>query len=411
MSEERVEGRGVRAWINARFPLRRIWQEHAANYYVPKNLNFWYLFGIFSTIVLINMIITGIWLAMYYTPTNAEAFNSVEHIMRDVKFGWLIRYMHSTGASAFFVVAYLHMYRAIMYGSFKKPRELIWIFGILIYIMLILESGSGYVLPWGQMSYWATKVLTEIYTVIPWVGKSIALWVQGDYNVSGVTLHRFFALHTVAFPIIIILLVLLHVMSLHHVGSNNPDGIEIKNQARDEKGHPIDSIPFHPYYTVKDFMGVIGFLLVFFIVVFFMPTFFGYFLEPTNFVPSNPLITPHHIAPPWYLAPYYAMLRAIPNKLLGVCVTAAAIALLFVLPWLDRSSVKSIRYRGIWTKIALSTFVITFIVLSVLGVMVLTPANVWFSRLFTFLYFLYFVAMPFYTKYEKIKKVPDRVRF
>ncbi len=393
---------GFKEWISTRFPVKELWREHASRYYVPANLNFWYFFGIFSTVVLINQIVTGIWLTMYYTPTSTDAFNSVEHIMRDVKFGWLLRYLHSTGSSAFFVVIYLHMYRAIMYGSFKKPRELVWILGMSLYVLLVLESGSGYVLPWGQMSYWATKVLTEIYTVIPWVGSSIALWVQGDFNVSGVTLHRFFSLHVIAFPLLIVFIVLLHVMALHQVGSNNPDGIEIKKQGR---------IPFHPYYTVKDFMGVVGFLIVFLAIVFFAPTFHGYFLEPTNFEPANPLVTPHHIAPPWYLAPYYAMLRAVPNKLLGVCLAAAAVAFLFAMPWLDRSAVKSIRYRGVWTKVALTAFVVSFIVLSALGTMVLSPANVWLSRIFMLLYFIYFVTMPFYTKYEKTKPIPDRIRY
>lgn len=394
------ESTGLRGWIDARFPMTKVWKEHAAEYLVPKNFNFWYLFGVFSIVVLVNQIVTGIWLTMYYTPTNAAAFNSVEYIMRDVRLGWLLRYMHSTGASAFFIVIYFHMYRAIMYGSFKQPRELVWVLGVVIFVLLLLESGSGYVLPWGQMSYWATKVLTQIYTVIPWIGESIARWVQGDYSVSGVTLHRFYALHVTAFPLLIIFVVFLHVVALHRVGSNNPDGIDKKKE---------NKIPFHPYYTVKDLLGVVGFLIVFFAVVFFEPTMFGYFLEPTNFSPANPLVTPPHIAPPWYLAPYYAILRAIPNKLFGVFCSAAAVALLFILPWLDRSRVRSIRYRGLWTKLGLAVFVISFIFLGALGTMVLSPTNVWLSRLFTVLYFLYFITMPIYTRFEKTKPIPEKV--
>lgn len=398
MSSE--ESTGLKGWIDARFPMTKLWKEHASEYLVPANLNFWYFFGVFSVIVLINQIVTGIWLAMYYTPTDSNAFNSVELIMRDVKFGWLLRYMHSTGASAFFVVVYLHMYRSIMYGSFKKPRELVWVFGVIIFVLLLLESGSGYVLPWGQMSYWATKVLTQIYSAIPWVGKSIVVWVQGDYGVTGVTLHRFYALHVAAFPLLIIFVTVLHVMSLHRVGSNNPDGLEIKKEKK---------IPFHPYYTIKDVMGVVGFLVIFFAVVFFIPTMFGYFLEPTNFLPANPLVTPQHIAPPWYLAAYYSVLRAIPNKLLGVILSSLAVLLLFILPWLDRSRVKSIRYRGIWTKIGLSVFVISFIFLGALGTRILTPTTLWLSRVFTILYFLFFITLPIYSKYEKTKPLPEQV--
>lgn len=395
-------------WIDERFPLSEMWNEHAAKYFVPKNLNFWYFFGVFSGLVLVNQIITGIWLSMYYTPTAAGAFSSVEHIMRDVRFGWLIRYMHSTGASAFFVVVYLHMYRGIMYGSFKAPRELLWIIGMLIYTVLLMESATGYVLPWGQMSFWATKVLVSLFTVIPVVGKGVAVWLQGDFNVSGVTLHRFFAIHAIAFPLIIIFLTWLHIIALHKTGSNNPDGIDIKKNL-DADGNPVDGIPFHPFYTVKDFVGVLVFLIVFFVIVFFAPTFGGYFLEHANFMQANPLVTPAHIAPPWYMAPFYSMLRAVPNKLLGVATAGAAIAILYILPWLDRSKVRSIRYRGIWTKVMLAAFIVSFVVLGVLGVGDLTPTNVFWSRIFTAFYFLFFISMPFWTKYEKTKPVPDRV--
>lgn len=373
-----------------------------------KNLNFWYVFGIFSTLVLVNQIITGIWLSMYYTPTATGAFASVEHIMRDVRFGWLIRYLHSVGASAFFIVVYLHMYRGIMYGSFKAPRELLWIIGMLIYTILLMESATGYVLPWGQMSFWATKVLVSLFTVIPVVGKAIAVWIAGDYSISGVTLHRFFAIHIVAFPLIIIFLVWMHLIALHKVGSNNPDGIDIKKKV-DDKGVPLDSITFHPYYTVKDLLGVVVFLIVFLGAVFFAPTMGGYFLEHANFVPANPLVTPVHIAPPWYMAPFYSMLRAVPNKLLGVSIAAAAVAALYVLPWLDRSPVRSIRYRGIWSKIALTIFVISFMVLGYLGVSALTSTNIILSRIFTSLYFLFFIGMPFWTRHESTKPLPERL--
>lgn len=386
-------------WINDRFPLSETWQKYAANYFVPKNLNFWYLFGVFSLLVLVNQIATGIWLAMYYTPTAGAAFSSVEHIMRDVRYGWLLRYLHAVGASAFFVVVYLHMYRAIMYGSFKAPRELLWIIGMIIYVVLLVESASGYVLPWGQMSYWAIKVLISVFSVIPFVGEKVVIWLQGDYNVSGVTLHRFFSFHVIAIPLVFLFLVFLHIVALHRVGSNNPDGIDLKK---------VDKIPFHPFYTAKDFMGVIVFLLVFLSVVFYAPTMHGYFLEHANFSPANPLVTPLHIAPPWYLAAFYSMLRAVPNKLMGISLGAGAVALLFVLPWLDRSQVRSIRYRGIWSKVALTTFVISFVGLGYLGTGSLTDTNIILSRFLMVLYYLFFITMPFYTRFEKTKKEPER---
>lgn len=399
----------VLRWIDARFPLSDMIQSHASAYFVPKNFNIWYFFGVFSLIVLINQILTGIWLAMYYTPTAKEAFRSVEHVMRDVPFGWLFRYMHSTGASAFFIVVYLHMYRGIMYGSSKKPRELVWLIGMIIFATLVIESVSGYVLPWGQMSYWATKVLVTVFTAIPVVGQDIATWLQGDYNVSGVTLHRFFAFHVVAFPLLLIFLTGLHILALHHVGSNNPDGIDIKKQT-DADGKPLDGIPFHPYYTVKDFMGVVVFLIVFALIVFFAPMMGGYFLEHANFAPSNPLVTPAHIAPPWYMAPFYSMLRAIPNKLLGISIGASAVAILFVLPWLDRSPVRSIRYKGIYSKIALVVLVVSFVGLGYLGTLPLSPTRILASRLLMGGYFLVFLLMPLYTRFEKTKPLPERVR-
>lgn len=376
-------------WINDRFPLQEIWDKHAAKYHAPKNLNFWYLFGVFSFIVLINQIVTGIWLAMVYTPTATDAFSSVEHIMRDVPFGWLLRYMHAVGASAFFIVIYLHMYRGIMYGSFKAPRELLWIIGMFLYVILLVESASGYVLPWGQMSYWAIKVLITVFSVIPFIGKEIVVWLQGDYNVSSVTLHRFFAFHVIAIPLLIIFLVWMHIIALHQVGSNNPTGKD-----------NIEKIPFHPYFTIKDLCGVIAFLFLFFAIVFFAPTMHGYFLENANFAQANPIVTPLHISPPWYLAPYYSILRAIPNKLMGVSLGAGAIVLLFLLPWLDRSKFRSIQFRGKYSKIALTIFVISFIGLGFLGTEPLTDTNIIFSRIFTLLYYLFFLLMPWYTKYE-----------
>lgn len=398
-----------RTWIDARFPLSEWIDKHLTGYYAPKNFNFWYFFGVFSLFVLANQILTGIWLAMYYTPTAADAFASVEFIMRDIQFGWLIRYLHSTGASAFFIVIYLHMYRAIIYGSSKKPRELLWVFGMIIFVLLMMESVSGYALPWGQMSFWAIKVLISVFSVIPVIGKNVVIWLQGGYNVTGVTLHRFFSFHVIAFPLIIIFLVFLHIVALHQVGSNNPDGIEIKDH-KDQYGKPLDGIAFHPYYTVKDFMGLIVFLFVFLSVVFFAPTMHGYFLEYANFAQANPLVTPAHIAPPWYLAPFYSMLRAVPNKLAGVCAAAGALALLFVLPWLDRSPVRSIRYRGIYSKIAICILVISFSGLGLLGVIHLTPTRLNAARILMILFYAVFLLMPFYTCHEKTKVPPKRLR-
>lgn len=374
-------------WINVRFPLQTIWNKHAAKYEVPKNLNFWYFFGVFSLLVLINQIATGIWLAMVYTPTSADAFSSVEHIMRDVPFGWLLRYMHEVGASAFFVVIYLHMYRGIMYGSFKAPRELLWLIGMLLYVVLLVESASGYVLPWGQMSYWAMKVLITVFSVIPFIGKQVVVWLQGDYTISGVTLHRFFAFHVIAIPLLILFLVWMHIIALHQVGSNNPAGVSVKK------------IPFHPYYTIKDLAAVIAFLFIFFAIVFYAPTMGGYFLEHANFLPANPVVTPQHIAPPWYLAPYYSILRAIPNKLMGISLAAGAIVLLFLLPWLDRSRVRSIQQRGIYSKIALTIFVISFVGLGFCGTENLSDINIYFSRIFAAFYYLFFLLMPLYSSY------------
>lgn len=396
------------AWVNDRFPLAKTWNEHVAQYYAPKNFNFWYFFGSLASIVLVNQIITGIWLTMYYTPTAEGAFSSIEYIMRDVNYGWLLRYLHSTGASAFFIIIYLHMFRSILYGSHKSPRELVWLLGMLLYVLLMAEAFMGYLLPWGQMSYWGAQVIISLFGAIPHIGPALALWIRGDYTVSGATLNRFFALHVIAIPLLILLLVFLHIVALHKVGSNNPDGIEIKEH-KDANGHPIDGIPFHPYYTVKDLFGAAIFFILFLAVVFYFPTMGGYFLEPANFIPANPLQTPTYIAPVWYLTPYYAMLRAVPDKLAGVIVLVSAIAILFFLPWLDRSPVKSIRYRGIFSKIALAIFVITFFMLMYLGAHEVTPLRAILARIFAMLYFLFFLLMPFYTRFEKTKPVPERL--
>lgn len=398
----------LKGWVNKRLPLNSFWQRNFTDYYAPKNLNFWYYFGAFSLVVLLNQIITGIFMAMNYTATGPEAFKSIENTMRYVNYGWLLRYMHSTGASAFFVVIYLHIYRCIMYGSYRAPRELLWLLGVSLYILLMAEAYTGYVLPWGQMSYWASHVISNIFMAIPYIGEPLGTWFIGDYSVSPVTLRRFFSYHVIAIPLVIIFFVALHLMALRKVGSNNPDGVEIKDNV-DANNKPIDGIPFHPYYTVKDLVGVVVFLFVFSVIVFYFPTFGGLFLEPENFIPADPLKTPIHIAPSWYLTPFYAILRAIPNKLMGIIALAASIAVLFVLPWLDRSPVKSIRYKGIYSKIALTIFVITFISLSYLGLQPVSDLNVWLSRLFTFFYFAFFVLMPFYTRIEKCKQPPQRL--
>ena len=395
-------------WVDARFPLIKLWDDHLAKYYAPKNFNIWYIFGVLSLLMLVNQILTGIWLTMNYKPSAAEAFASVEYIMRDVNYGWLLRYMHSTGASAFFLVVYLHMFRALLYGSYKKPRELVWIFGMSIFLLLMAEAFFGYLLPWGQMSFWGAKVITSLFEAIPFVGDILVEWLRGDFTVSDVTLNRFFALHVIAVPLVFVGLVVLHIIALHEVGSNNPDGVEIKAK-KNAEGNPIDGIPFHPYYTVKDLVGVVVFLIVFAIVVFFVPDGGGYFLEAPNFLPADPLRTPEHIAPVWYMTPFYAILRAIPDKLGGVMAMGGSIAILFVLPWLDRCPVKSIRYRGTVYKVWLGIFVVSFVSLGYLGSNVPTPASTLAAQVFSVLYFAFFLLMPVYTRLEKTKPVPERV--
>jgi len=396
------------SWIDDRLPIVEAFENHMSKYYAPKNFNIWYIFGVLSMVVLVNQLLTGIWLTMSYNPSAENAFASVEYIMRDVEYGWLLRYLHSTGASAFFVVVYLHMFRGLMYGSYQKPRELIWIFGMTIYLALMAEAFMGYLLPWGQMSYWGAQVIVNLFGAIPYIGEDLALWIRGDYLISGITLNRFFALHVVALPIVILALVVLHILALHTVGSNNPDGIEIKNN-KDENGIPKDGIPFHPFYSAHDVVGIVVFLFVFCGVVFFFPEMGGYFIEKPNFEPANPLKTPDHIAPVWYFTPFYAMLRAVPDAFLGVVVMGGAIAILFVLPWLDRSPVKSIRYKGWMSKLALALLVVSFCVLGYLGVVVATPERTMWARILTAVYFAFFILMPWYSKVDKTKPVPERV--
>ncbi|MCI0912731.1 MULTISPECIES: cytochrome bc complex cytochrome b subunit [Pseudomonas] len=395
-------------WIDARFPATKMWEDHLSKYYAPKNFNFLYFFGSLALLVLVNQIVTGVWLTMSFTPSAEEAFASVEYIMRDVEYGWILRYLHSTGASAFFVVVYLHMFRGLLYGSYQKPRELVWLFGMLIYLALMAEAFMGYLLPWGQMSYWGAQVIISLFGAIPVIGDDLTQWIRGDYLISGITLNRFFALHVVALPIVILGLVVLHILALHEVGSNNPDGVDIKKK-KDENGIPLDGIPFHPYYTVKDIVGVVVFLFVFCAVVFFFPEMGGYFLEKPNFEQANAFKTPEHIAPVWYFTPFYAILRAVPDKLMGVIAMGAAIAVLFVLPWLDRSPVRSMRYKGWISKVFLLVFCISFVILGILGVLAPTPGRTLLSQVCTVLYFAYFLLMPFYTRLEKTKPVPERV--
>lgn len=459
-------GQKLMSWVDARFPATETYEYHMSKYYAPKNFNFWYFFGVLSMVVLVNQFVTGIWLTMMYNPSAEGAFDSVEYIMRDVEAGWLIRYMHSTGASAFFVVVYLHMFRGLLYGSYQKPRELVWLIGMGIYLVLMAEGFFGYLLPWGNMSFWGAQVILNLPAALPVIGDPLTTWVKGDYLISGITLNRFFALHVVALPLILVGLVFMHLVALHHVGSNNPDGVDIKKQ-KDENGIPLDGIPFHPYYTVHDLIGIVVFLIIFFGVIFFFPAGGGYLLERPNFEPANPLKTPAHIAPVWYYTPFYAILRAVPDKLGGVMAMGGAIAFLFVLPWLDRSPVKSIRYKGVLSKIWLAIFVVSFIGLGFLGaktaaeiphifsgvfvktlVLGVIFAAIWFWRkqeiyaylaltliitsvlggvllwffpalgidaamgfgvMFTILYFLFFILMPIYTSIETCKQPPDRV--
>jgi len=449
---------GVLTWVDQRFPLMSLWRDHLSQYYAPKNFNFWYFFGSLAMLVLVIQIVTGIFLVMHYKPSAAEAFASVEYIMRDVPGGWFIRYMHSTGASAFFIVVYLHMFRGLLYGSYRQPRELIWIFGMLIYLCLMAEAFFGYLLPWGQMSFWGAQVIINLFDALPLIGPDLSTWIRGDFVISDATLNRFFAFHVIALPLVLLGLVAAHIMALHEVGSNNPDGVEIKKH-KDAQGHPLDGIPFHPYYTVKDIVGVVVFLFLFFLVVFFMPEMGGYFLEYNNFIPADSLKTPPHIAPVWYFTPYYSILRAITEdfmrvlavgmaayvcliwltarnmgvkflasaiglvvivlmiggplaleaKVWGVAAMGAATLIFFVLPWLDRSPVKSIRYKGSLFKTALTIFVVVFLVLGYYGTQTVTPAGTLISQIGTLIYFAFFLLMPWYSVMDKTKPEPDRV--
>ena len=405
---------GLWGWINARFPIDKMLKEHVTEYYAPKNFNIWYVFGVLSMVVLAIQLVTGIWLTMSYKPNAAEAFASVEYIMRDVEWGWLLRYLHSTGASAFFIVVYLHMFRALMYGSYRAPRELLWIFGMLIYVALMAEAFMGYLLPWGNMSYWGAQVIVSLFGTFPLIGDALVEWIRGDYYISDITLNRFFALHVAALPLVLVFLVVAHILALHETGSLNPDGIEIKEH-KNERGLPKDGIPFHPYYTVKDTYFLAIFLLIFCGIVFFAPTLGGMFLEPPNFEQANAMQTPPHIAPVWYFTPFYAMLRAVPSflgtQVWGVLVMFAAIVLLFFLPWLDRSPVKSIRYKGPLTKIALGLFALSFVVLGYCGMK--PPVGIFplVARIFTAVYFGFFLLMPWYSRVDRVKPVPQRVTY
>lgn len=448
-------GAKLMAWVDARFPATKLYQEHLSEYYAPKNFNFWYFFGSLAMLVLVIQIVTGIFLVMHYKPDAALAFASVEYIMRDVPWGWLIRYMHSTGASAFFIVVYLHMYRGLIYGSYRKPRELVWIFGCLIFLMLMAEAFFGYLLPWGQMSYWGAQVIVNLFAAVPLVGPDLALLIRGDYVVSDATLNRFFSFHVIAIPLVLLGLVVAHIIALHEVGSNNPDGVEIK-ATKGANGHPLDGIPFHPYYTVHDILGVAVFLMAFSAIIFFAPEFGGYFLEYNNFIPADPLKTPAHIAPVWYFTPFYSMLRATTDvmvnvlaaivalgavlavlkgglsgkgkvlalvgaivaiallktfdaKFWGVVVMGGAVIILFFLPWLDRSPVKSIRYRPSWHKWVYGVFVVFFVVLGYLGIKPPSDLLTLLAQIGTLYYFAFFLLMPWWSRLGTFKAVPERV--
>ncbi|MBC7701356.1 cytochrome bc complex cytochrome b subunit [Aquabacterium sp.] len=444
-------------WVDNRFPATKLWNEHAAEYYAPKNFNFWYFFGALALLVLVIQIVTGIFLVMNYKPDAATAFASVEYIMRDVPWGWLVRYMHSTGASAFFVVVYLHMYRGLIYGSYRTPRELVWVFGCLIFLCLMAEAFMGYLLPWGQMSYWGAQVIINLFAAIPFIGPDLAILIRGDYVVGDATLNRFFALHVIAVPLVLLGLVVAHLIALHEVGSNNPDGVEIKAK-KDAKGRPLDGIPFHPYYTVHDIMGVAGFLMIFTAVIFFAPEAGGYFLEYNNFIPADQFQTPSHIAPVWYFTPFYSMLRATTNDLVnvlcviaglaavlnlvkgkgsiqakvvavvaaaigifllktfdakfwGVVVMGGAVVILVFLPWLDHSPVKSIRYRPDFVKCLYAVFVLFFVVLGYLGIQPPSEIGTLVAQIGTIFYFGFFLLMPWWSQLGTFKQVPDRVTF
>jgi len=401
---------GFWAWLNKRMPVDDFIASQLTGYYASKNLNFWYFFGSLSVLVLVVQLLSGMYLTMFYKSGELTSFDSVQYIMREVDYGWLIRYLHSTGASAFFIVVYLHMFRALLYGSYRAPRELLWLIGMLVYLALMAEAFLGYVLPWGNMSFWAAQVIVNLFSTVPLVGPALVIWISGDYGIADATLNRFFALHVAVVPLALLLLVMLHLVALHQVGSNNPDGVEINDRRRAD-GKPLDGIPFHPYYTVKDVVGVGVFFVLFAIVLFFAPTLGGLFLETTNFEPANPLSTPEHITPAWYFTPFYAILRAVPSKGMGALLLLLSVAAYLFLPWLDRSPVKSMRYKGWMSRTALALFIVSFVVLAYLGMQPAEGLYVVLARIFAFIYFLYFIAMPFYTYFEKVNPVPERVTY
>jgi len=407
-AEVGVEKSGIMKWIDDRFPFTETMKYHATEYYASKNFNIWYVFGVLAFVALAIQLVSGIFLTMNYKPDATEAFASVEYIMRDVEWGWLIRYMHSTGASFFFIIVYLHMFRGLLYGSYQKPRELIWIIGMMIFFVLFAEAFAGYLLPWGQMSYWGAQVIISLFGAIPGVGDALVEIIRGDYSISDITLNRFFALHVIVLPLALIALVFVHIVALHHVGSSNPDGVEIKKH-KGADGIPLDGVAFHPYHTAKDLVYIVGFLILFSFVMFFAPDMGGYFLEHANFEPANLQATPEHIAPVWYFTPFYAILRAVPDKLWGAILMASSVAMPLFLPWLDRSRVRSIRYRGWIYKLALTLFSISFLALGYLGTQPAESIYVLFARIFAVVYFGFFLLMPYYTTIDKTKPVPDRV--
>jgi ubiquinol-cytochrome c reductase cytochrome b subunit len=401
---------GFLGWLNKRLPVDAFMRDQLTGYYAPKNFNFWYFFGVLSLVALVIQLVSGIFLTMHYKVGEATAFDSIEYIMREVPYGWLLRYIHSTGASAFFIVVYLHMFRAFLYGSYKAPRELLWLFGMLIYLALMAEAFMGYVLPWGNMSFWGAQVIINLFGTIPVIGPGLVEWIRGDYGIADATLNRFFSLHVAAVPLVLLLLVVLHLVALRHNGSNNPDGIEIKAR-KGADGNPLDGVPFHPYHTVKDIVAVGAFMILFTVIVFFVPTFGGLFLEAPNFEPANALSTPEHIEPVWYFTPFYAILRAVPDQQMGALLMAASLVFFMFLPWLDRSPVKSVRYRPLRWKIWLAIFTVSFVALGYLGMQPAEGSYVLAARIFATLYFAFFILMPFYTRGESTSRVPDRVTF
>ena len=403
-------------WFDQRLPITATFERHLSKYPAPIGQNFWYLAGVLLIVVFVIQFISGIWLVMGYEPTEERAFASIQYIMRDVNLGWIIRYMHTTGASAFFLLIYLHMFRGMLYGSYQKPRELLWVLGWITYIILVAEGFTGYVLPWGQMSFWAAQVIFSLLGAIPIIGEDLLTWIRGDYLISGITLSRLFAFHVVLLPILLAIVVFVHVLALHEVGSNNPEGIDVKEHI-DENGVPLDTVPFFPYDVVKDLYAIGIFLTIFCFVLFFFPDGGGYLIEYINYELANNLKTPEHIVPAWYYTTYYAMLRAITfpigpltAKFLGFVVMVSAMVIFALLPWLDKSPVKSIRYKGIFSKAFLYLFVVSFIILGYLGSVTPNPMRTLLAQIFTMVYFAYFLLMPFYTKYEKCKPVPERIK-